>query len=109
MFPHHPIRNPQQTYAKGSQGVFLNSFFPHLVRLRVNTAVKLDGQSMFEAVEIQDPTVNPELTAKFRTQPPAAPQAPGCLFSFGLAAAQFANSWRGSAHGGSITTMQGIG
>jgi hypothetical protein len=54
MFQHHPIRNPQQTYAKGSQGVFLNSVFPHLVRLRVNTAVKLDGQSMFEAVEIDD-------------------------------------------------------
>jgi hypothetical protein len=38
----------------------------------VNPTINLDGQSVFEAVEIDDPVLDAALAAKFRAQPSAA-------------------------------------
>jgi len=86
MFQHHPIRNPQQTYAKSSQIILFCSVFPHLAGLRVNTAIKFDRQPLFEAVEIEYANFKAELTAKFRALAPAAQQVPRGFFSFSWAA-----------------------
>ena len=40
----------------------------HLVDFRMNAAIKLNGQSVFEAVEIQDTIFKAKLTAKLRAQ-----------------------------------------
>jgi hypothetical protein len=69
----------------------------------MNTAIKLDRQSMFEAVEIDNPVFDAALAAKFRAQPSAARQIPCRSFSFGLVAPQFALGW--DAHGESITAL----
>ena len=71
----------------------------------MNTPIKLDRQSMFEAVEIDNPVFDAALAAKFRAQPSAAQQIPCRFFSFGLVAPQFAAlGW--DAHGESITALR---
>jgi len=81
---HHSIRNPQQADADGSEVIFFSGVSPHLTWLRVNATIKLDGQAMFEAVEIDDPVLNAAWAAKFRAQPPTPKQMPCRSFSFGL-------------------------
>jgi len=72
----------------------------------MNTAIKLDRQSMFEAVEIDNPVFDAALAAKFRAQPSAAQQVPCRSFSFGLVAPQFADALGWDAHGESITALR---
>ncbi len=82
-------------------------FFPgvpaHLVDLRVNAAIKLNGQSVFEAVEIQDTILNAKLTAKLRTQPTIPQEPPRGRFGFRWGPSQFANSRRGDFHAAIIS------
>jgi hypothetical protein len=73
----------------------------------MNTAIKLDCQSMLEAVEIDNPVFYAELAVKLRAQPSAAQQIPCCFFTVGLVAPQFAHALGWDAHGGSITAMRG--
>ena len=78
-------------------------FFPgvpaHLVDLRVNAAIKFNGQSVFKAVEIQDAIFNAELTAKLRAQPTVPQESPCGLFGLRWGPSKFANSRRGDFHG----------
>ena len=53
VFEHHGIRNAQQPYADHPQIIFFPRISAHLANLGVNTAIKFNGQSMFEAVETQ--------------------------------------------------------
>ena len=55
----------------------------HLVDLRMNAAIKLKGQSVFEAVEIQDTIFKAELTAKLRPQPTILQEACSATCSSG--------------------------
>ena len=72
----------------------------------MNTAIKLDRQSMFEAVEIDNPVFDAALAAKLRAQPSAVQQIPCRFFSFGLVAPQFAEALGWDAHGESITALR---
>jgi hypothetical protein len=72
----------------------------------MNTAIKLDRQPMFEAVEIENRAFDGALAAKLRAQPSAAQQMPGRFFSFGLVAPQLAGALGWDAHGESITVMR---
>jgi hypothetical protein len=68
----------------------------------MNTAIKLDRQSMFEAVEINNPVLDSALAAKLRACPLATQQMPCCLLSLGLIAAQLADQLGWDAHEDSI-------
>jgi hypothetical protein len=57
---------------------------PHLTWLPVNATIELDGQAMFEAVEIDDPVLDAARVARFRAQPLIPKQMPCRSFSFGL-------------------------
>jgi hypothetical protein len=72
----------------------------------VHTAIKLDRQSMLEAVEIDNPVFDAALAAKFPAQPSVAQQIPRRFFSFSLAVPQFADALRGDAHEQSITALR---
>ena len=96
------VRDPQQSYAESPQMIFFLSVPAHLVDLRVNAAVKLNGQSMLKAVEIQDTLFNAELTAKLRAQPAIPQESPRGLFRFRWGPSQFANSRGGDFHGAII-------
>jgi hypothetical protein len=78
------------------------SVFAHWARPSIDTAIKLDRQSRFEAVEIDNPTLDPAWTTKFRVQPSAAQQIPCRFFSFGLVAPQLARGWEQDVDGESI-------
>ena len=67
----------------------------HLVDLRMNAAIKLNAEPVFEAVEIQDTILNAELTAKLRAQPTIPQESPRGLFGFRWGPSQFANLRRG--------------
>ncbi len=47
---HRRIRNAQQSNAEGEQIIFFASIFAHLVDLRVDAAIELKGEPMFEEV-----------------------------------------------------------
>jgi len=47
-----------------------------LAGLRVNPTIELDGQTVFEAVEIHNPVPDVTLATKFRAQLPAPQQVP---------------------------------
>ena len=64
----------------------------------MNAAIKLNGQSMFKAVKIEDAFFHTELTAKFRAQPTVTKQAPRRFFRLSWALSQFANSRGGDTH-----------
>jgi hypothetical protein len=81
---HHSLRNPQQADADGSEVIFLSGVSLPLTWLRVNATIKLNGQAMFEAVEIDDPVLDAALAAKFRPQPLIPKEMPCRSFSFGL-------------------------
>ena len=68
----------------------------HLVDLRMNAAINLNGQSVSEAEEIQDTIFKAEMTAKLRAQPTIPQESPRGLFGFRGAPSQFANSRRGN-------------
>jgi hypothetical protein len=72
----------------------------------VHTAIKLDRQSMFEAVEIDNPVFDAAWAAKFRAQPSVTQQIPRRFFRISLGAPQFAQALRGDAHGQSITALR---
>jgi hypothetical protein len=72
----------------------------------MNTAIKLDRQSTFKAVEIDNPVFDAALAAKLRVQPSAAQQVPSRFFSFGLVAPQFWDALGWAAHGESITALR---
>jgi hypothetical protein len=74
----------------------------------VGTAIKLDRQSMFEAVEISNPVFDAAWAAKFRAQPWVAQQIPRRFFSFRLGAPQFAHALGWDAHGQSITALRRV-
>jgi hypothetical protein len=78
----HCIWNAQQPYAKSAQMVFFRGVPAHLIDLRMNAAVEFDGQSMFEAIKIQDSAFQGELAAKFRAQAAATEQVPGSFLRF---------------------------
>ena len=80
VFQHHRIRNPQQMYTESSQIIFFGGISAHLVDLRVDPAVELNGQSMLEAVKIEDAVFDAELTAKLCAQPTVTQQLPRGLF-----------------------------
>src|SRR5208282_1244036 len=61
---HHCIRNAQQSNAEGAQIIFFGGIFAHLVDLRVDAAIKFNGQSVLEATEIEHTVFYAELTAK---------------------------------------------
>jgi hypothetical protein len=82
---HLSIRNPQQADADGSEVIFFSGVSLHLTWLRVNATIKLNGQAMFEAVEIDDAVLDAALAAKFRAQPPIPQEMRWRSFSFGLA------------------------
>jgi hypothetical protein len=75
----------------------------------VNVAIKLNRQSMFAAVEIDDPVIDAALAAEFRAQPAAAQQIPRRFFGFRLDAPQFANALGWDAHGQSIAGLRKLG
>ena len=81
---HQSIRNPQQSYADGSEVIFLLPVPPHLAWLRVYSTIKLDGQPLLEAIEIDHPLVDARLAAELCAQPPVAQQAPRGPLGFGL-------------------------
>ena len=69
----HGVRNAQQSYAQSPQMIFFRGVPAHLIDLRMNAAIELNGQSVFEAVrnrgrrfqcgidgEISRPGDNPE-------------------------------------------------
>jgi len=62
--------------------VFFLGVPAHLVDLRMNPSIKLNAQSVLEAVEIQDPIFNAELTAEFRAQPSTPQESPRGLLGF---------------------------
>ena len=95
---HHRIRNAQQSNAEGPQIIFFGGIFAHLVDLRVNAAIEFNGQSMFEAVKIEDAVFDAELTAKFRAQSTIAEQVPRDLFRLRGARSQLANARGGDTH-----------
>ena len=66
-------------------------------------ALKLDRQSVFEAVEIQDTIFKAELTAKLRAQPTIPQESPRGLFGFRWGPSQLANSRCGDSHGAIIS------
>ena len=69
----------------------------------MDTPVKLDGQAMLEAIEIDDPFLDGTLAAKLGTELTAAQQVPCLFFSFGLVMPQLANGWVGMRMTPSIT------
>jgi hypothetical protein len=99
----HGVRNAQQSYAESPQMIFFLGVPAYLVDLRMNAAIKLNGQSVLEAVEIQDAIFNVELTAKRRPQPTTPQEPPRGLFSFRWGPSHFANSRRGDFHGAIIS------
>jgi len=101
-----PVRNPQQAYAETFQIILFRSVFPHLAGLRVHTAIKLDRQSMLEAVEIHNPVFDAALAAKFRPQLSVAQQIPRRFFRISLGAPQFAHALGGNSHRQSITALR---
>jgi len=103
VFQNHGVWYAQQSNAESPQIIFLPGVPAHLVDLRVNPAIKFNGQSMFKAVEIQDSIFNAELTAKLRTQPTIAQESPRGLFGFRRSPSQFANSVRRDSHGAIIS------
>jgi hypothetical protein len=102
---HQPIRNAQQLDPSGSEIVFLRRVLPHLAGLRVHPSVKFDGQSMFEAVEIDDPVLKAALAAELRTQLSAAQETPRRSFGLSLVVSEFANALGWDAHGPSIAGL----
>jgi hypothetical protein len=74
----------------------------------MNAAIKLDRQSMFKTVEINNPVFDAALAAKFRACSLAAQQIPCGLFSLGLVAPQLPDALGWDAHGESITALAGI-
>jgi len=72
----------------------------------MNTAIKLDRQSMFKAIEIDNPVFDAALAAKLRVQPSTAQRIPCRFFSFGLVAPEFADALGWDAHGESITALR---
>jgi hypothetical protein len=69
----------------------------------VNAAVKLDGQAMFEAVELDHPVLDAALAAKLRAQPPVPHQVPSRFLSFGLIMSHLADALGWDPHAQSIT------
>ena len=92
MFQHHGVGNPQQSNAEGPQTVFFGGIIAHLVDLRVNPAIELNGEPMFEAVKIQDAVFDAELPAEFRAQSTITQQGPSGLFRLRGARSQLANA-----------------
>jgi hypothetical protein len=74
----------------------------------MNAAIKLDRQSMFKTVEIDNPVFDAALAAKLRTLPSTGQQIPCGLFSLGLVIPQFPDALGWDAHGESITALAGI-
>jgi hypothetical protein len=72
----------------------------------VHTAIKLDRQSMFKAVEIDNPVFDAAWAAKFRAQPSVAQQIPCRFFRISWGAPQFARALGWDAHGESITALR---
>ena len=96
------IRNPQPAYAEGSQKILFLRVSPHLAGLRVNPTVKLDRQSSFKAVEVNNPLFQAALAAEFCAQLSVAQQMPRRSFGVSLLAPQFADALGWKAHGVSI-------
>ena len=65
---HQGVRNTQQAYAESPQMIFLRGVPAHLVDLRMNPAVQFNGQSMFEAIEIEQAVFDAKLPAEFCAQ-----------------------------------------
>jgi hypothetical protein len=89
---HQPIRNAQQPDPRGSEIIFLRCVLPHLAGLRVNPAVKFDRQSMFEAVEIDNPVLEAALAAELCSQLAAPQETPRPSFGLSFVASEFANA-----------------
>lgn len=64
---HQSVGNSQQAYADGSEVIFFGGIPPHLAWLRMHAAVKLEGQAMLEAIEIDYPVFDATLAAEFRS------------------------------------------
>ena len=103
---HHPVRNAQQPYPPGSEIIFFRGIFAHLGGLRVNPSVQFDRQSVFEAVEINDPVLETTLAAKLGAQLSAPQEIPGRSFGVGLGTAQYANTLGWDMHGPSIAGLR---
>jgi hypothetical protein len=69
---HQSIRNSQQAYPEGSQKILFRRVSLHLTRSRVDTSIKLDRQSTFKAVEVDNPVFQSTLAAEFCAQLSAA-------------------------------------
>ena len=98
MFQYHRIRNAQQTYTESSQIIFFDGVSAHLVDLRMDAAIEFYGESMLEAVKIEDAVFDTELTAKFRAQSTIAEQVPRDLFRLRGARSQLAKARGRGAH-----------
>jgi hypothetical protein len=68
--------------------------------------MELDRQSIFKAVEIDNPVFDAAVAASLRAQPSAAQHIPCRFFSFGLVAPQFADALGWDAHEESITALR---
>jgi len=71
--------------------------------------MELDRQSIFKAVEIDNPVFDAAVAASLRAQPSAAQHIPCRFFSFGLVAPQFADALGWDAHEESITALRRLG
>ena len=80
MLQHQGIRNPHQKDAERAQIILFHGVSAHRIDLRVNAAIELKGEPMFEAVKIEDAVFNTELMAKLRAQPTVTQQLPRVLF-----------------------------
>jgi hypothetical protein len=74
----------------------------------MNTAIKLNRQSMFKTVEIKNPVFDAALATKLRACPPAPQQMPCGLLSLSLALPQFAEALGWDTHGDSPTGFKRI-